>query len=503
MAAALDRTSIRIPVHGPDVPDDADYHVLSSTNWMPYSWSVNNVVMGENIHTALAYWQAGRADEAFCLTKSALLASMYMGICPGNIGSMNYLDVYRRESQRDFGDGAGVLSRAIVEGLFGIKPDALAREMRIRPGFPAAWTHAKLTHPDIALEFKRTDLTEQWTIASLSPRFRKIRLRVPATHERAASIKVNGIEIQQPRKIDRDAIGRPMLDVVLDHAPTFDVSIRWEGDATPRPVPAPSTLPAEPRYESTVNWHDPQPGATFDTIDLTKNFNDRVTEIFRRGKYRSPRSPLVSLAIPAQGIGAWAGHVNELPEIDDTGLRRAASEKGGRLMLPNGVPLATPSSADAPNTLFASQWDNYPREATVPLTGRASHAYFLMAGSTNFMQSRLDNGEVVITYADGTTARLALHNPTTWWPIEQDYFIDDYQFRRPGPLPPRIDLKTGEIRLLEEESFKGRGRAVSGGAATVLDLPLDSTRQLKSLTVRAIANEVVIGLMSVTLQRAQ
>jgi len=54
---------------------------------------------------------------------------------------------------------------------------------------------------------------------------------------------------------------------------------------------------------------------------------------------------------------------------------------------------------------------------------------------------------------------------------------------------------------LEPETFKGKGRSVPGGAATVLDLPLDSSKELQSLTVRAIANEVVIGLMSVTLQR--
>ena len=40
-----------------------------------------------------------------------------------------------------------------------------------------------------------------------------------------------------------------------------------------------------------------------------------------------------------------------------------------------------------------------------------------------------------------------------------------------------------------------------GGAATVLDLPLDPVKELKSLTVRTLANEVVIGLMSVTLAR--
>ena len=45
--------------------------------------------------------------------KSALMASMYMGISPGNVGTMNYLDAYRRESQRDFGDGA-LLHRLVI-----------------------------------------------------------------------------------------------------------------------------------------------------------------------------------------------------------------------------------------------------------------------------------------------------------------------------------------------------------------------------------------------------
>jgi hypothetical protein len=67
--------------------------------------------------------------------------------------------------------------------------------------------------------------------------------------------------------------------------------------------------------------------------------------------------------------------------------------------------------------------------------------------------------------------------------------------------PVRVDLATGKIRVLKMEEFKGKGRAVPGGAATVLDLPLDATKELKSLTVRTLANQVVIGLMSVTLAR--
>jgi hypothetical protein len=169
--------------------------------------------------------------------------------------------------------------------------------------------------------------------------------------------------------------------------------------------------------------------------------------------------------------------------------------------LPNGVPFATPGKGDAPSIVFVSQWDNFPREATVALSGRARRVFLLMAGSTYWMQSRIDNGEVLVTYADGTTARLALRNPETWWPIDQDYFVDDFQFRFFADLPTRVDLKACRIRVLDFESFKGKGGVVPGGAATVLELPLDPSKELKSLTVRALANEVVVGLMSATLVR--
>jgi hypothetical protein len=188
-------------------------------------------------------------------------------------------------------------------------------------------------------------------------------------------------------------------------------------------------------------------------------------------------------------------------EVDDAGLRAVAAKSGGKLILPNGVPFQTPTNTGAKNIAFTSQWDNYPREVTVPLSGKSSHAYLLMAGSTGPMQSRFDNGEVIVTYADGTTNRLALNNPADWWPVDQDYFIDDYAFRRPGPISPRVDLKTGEVRMLDVNEFKGKGGKVPGGAATVLDLPLKPDKELKSLTVRTLANEVVIGLMAVTLER--
>ncbi|MEO7415387.1 MAG: hypothetical protein ABIZ81_18735, partial [Opitutaceae bacterium] len=498
MTRYVDAQMPHLPVRGPGVPTEADYYVLASSNWMPYSWSINNVVMGENVHTALAFWQAGRAEEAFRLTKGALLASMFMGISPGNVGSMNYLDVYRRESQRDFADGSGVLSRAMIEGLFGVRPDLLNGRLQVTPGFPHSWKNASLRHPKIDFSYRAKGGKEIFTLDSHFGRPLELKLQILARGESVRATS-NGREV--PAKAVAAPGVPPRIEITVPLSDRAEIVVDWSGAAVPVQDAAFAFAP----IDQSKGPASPSPGlratGRLEQVELTTQFNDRVTEIFRQGKYVSPRSPYVSLAIPAQGVGAWAGHVNEMVEIDDRGVRAVAAAQGGKLELPNGVAFSTPGDAEAKNIIFTSQWDNYPREVSVPLSGRATTAHLLMAGSTNFMQSRFDNGEVVVSYADGSSARLALHNPTTWWPIEQDYFIDDYQFRNDAPLPTRVDLKTGKVRVLEASAFKGQGRRVDGGAATVLSLPLDPTKTLRSLTVRTLANEVVIGLMSITLER--
>jgi hypothetical protein len=373
------------------------------------------------------------------------------------------------------------------------------------------------------LDFKRDGLAETWTVRQTGSRFKTVTLRVPAAFSDVASVTVNGQKAQWQSA--PDAAGRPLIEITAKAGPATTVRINWNGVAVTEKVLATAvTVTTDGQFVqkklgaftwwtatltspsssapvmASVDWQTPK-AATFETVDISKQLNDKVSAIFAPGKYVSPRSPGVSLALPSQGIGAWAGHVALLPKIDDNGLRQASASHSGKIVMPNGVPFATPSAVDAANIAYASQWDNYPRAFTLPLSGQARHVYLLMAGTTNPMQSRIDNGEVVVTYADGTTARLALRNPETWWPIEQDYFIDDYQFRNDAPPPPRIDLKTGQIRILDRTAFKGKGRDVDGGVATVLDLPLDPAKPLRSLTVKALSNDVVIGLMSATLER--
>jgi hypothetical protein len=208
------------------------------------------------------------------------------------------------------------------------------------------------------------------------------------------------------------------------------------------------------------------------------------------------------LQLPTQGIGNWAYPLTTV-NIDDSGLRKRAGEKN-EIIIEQKIPLATPSQIHAKNIVFTSQWNHYPKEVLMPLSGRSSHAYFLMAGSTNPMQSQMTNGEIIIEYKDGSSDTLELKNPENWWPIEQDYYVDGYAFTTGAPKPLRVYLKTGEDsrtfnRFITIKGFSNRG--IDGGAATVLDMPLNSGKELKSLRLRAVANDVVIGLMSVTLAR--
>lgn len=128
-----------------------------------------------------------------------------------------------------------------------------------------------------------------------------------------------------------------------------------------------------------------------------------------------------------------------------------------------------------------------------------------MAGSTNPMQSQITNGTVTVQYSDGSDTALELKNPVNWWPIEQDLFDDNFAFEIPDDkIPYRVQLKTGELykggSLTKYSEIKGvSSRAVEGGAATILDLPIDPNRELKSIKLTAVSNDVVIGLMSATI----
>ncbi|MDQ5930441.1 MAG: hypothetical protein QG594_2229, partial [Bacteroidota bacterium] len=627
----IDNEIPHIPIKAKGL-DDENYYTLSTSKWMPYEWSLNNSVLAESMHTALANWQGGRTDEAYKLFKSEILASMYLGGSPGNFVQISHYDAIRSEAYRDFGDPVGMFSRALVEGLFGIVPNALSNHLTIRPGLPNSWKFAHFSTPDILFDFKQKRQTDTYTLVSKLPQNLPLKFQAIAKGQ-VKKITLNGKSIDW--KNSDTAVGKPVIEINAPATEKYYIEITWQGPKPDLPsaektyaagsvihenfahakvlsindpqnaltnstitatgfsatvnalegnqtvfvqlqqgklswwmpicfktekaiclitakdseenyssfalqnhtdssvkatvtvngfstsieIPAgkisteivvpennlltgtnPVTIKLQKGQtitESLYNWQANTKG-NLETINLSAYFNDKVTQIFKN-KYLSPRPQVTTLQLPWQGIGDWP-HALRTFDIDDSGLRHLAGQKN-TITLPQGILFATPGTEGMKNVLFTSQWDNYPKEQSIPLAGKASHAWFLMAGSTNPMQSQFDNGSIIIEYTDGTTETLVLRNPETWWPIEQDYYTDGFAFALKKPRLTRIHLKTGAIISGKESKENFNGKPIEGGAATVLDMPLDASKTLKNLTLKTIANDVVIGLMAVTLLR--
>ncbi len=621
--------------------DRDDYATIATTTWMPYMWSINNVAFAEVMHTALAYWQSGRSDEAFHLFKSSILDGMYLGGSPGNFGQISTYDAARGECYRDFGDPVGVAARTLVQGLFGVIPDMMNNRVVLRPGFPSEWESASFETSDIAYDFTRKGLKDTYEVSLRFARPAELTLQVKAQRDKIASVKVNGKKTSW--RLKENSVGVPQIEIVAQPAPSSKIEITWagkplvcpeydslavvgegwrlfvplrarlmkvrdaqgllsktrwdsnslsavmrnnlgertlflelaQGDMTWwQPIPVTVTNPvtlassstegyaltfalanhtdkplavncvvnpgryeysqaitipahgtsaeilvpatcAEPGsnqvvvYEkereiariNCINWEVKNSNnLRYEMVELDSCMNARVTDIFTN-RYLSPRSPYTTLQVPAQGIGEWC-HPKASAEIDDSGLRRVAS--GDVLDTPLGVPFRVSQDSLASNIIYTTRWDNYPDSVTVPLAGKASRAYLLMAGSTNHMQCHMVNGLVTVTYTDGTTSTLPLVNPETWCPIDQDFYVDGQAFCLKAPRPYRVLLKSGVITRDVQSLLNLRGadgRNIPGGAAVILDLPLDATRTLQSLTLSAVSTEVVIGLMAVTLER--
>jgi hypothetical protein len=634
----IDTKIPHIPVQAKGLPDN-NLYLLATTNWQPYTWSINNVALAENLHTALAYWQGRRTEEAYRLWKSALVESMYLSAGPGNFEQLSYYDAVRGELYRDFADPVGMAARTLVEGLFGIQPDALHDTLTIQPGLPAHWNFATLNMPDMRFDFKRDEVKDVYALAPAFPRMMNLKLLVKARKTGVPVITMNGKPVNW--KAVQNPIGNPLLEITLPKQAQYNIVINWKGttpqsmltdstygvgqtlslaggaamlkevfdpqQAVSKPVITNNRLQAivqttegdktifirlqqgsftwwqpvafkvkpvveiiiAPRQDSTgiyftlhnhglaikgnlivnpgprvirmpveipakgnsplvhipaqylitgsnevgfewagnkvsttiLNWTVPSIGIAFEKIDLSAYLNAKLSKVFEQ-VYASPRPAVPTLQLPTQGIGNWCYPLVK-PDIDEAGLRQLAGN-GNEVNLDQHIPFALSGDSNANNILFTSQWDNYPDSAVVPLSGRASHAYLVMAGTTNHMQSRMVNGMIKITYTDGTADTLELKNPQNWWPVEQDYVNDGNAFTTDAPAPLRLYLKSGIIATSAPKysSIKGfSNRAIEGGAATILDMPIKADKELRSVSVHALCNDVIIGLMSLTLVR--
>ena len=447
--------------------EETGLQTISTSNWMPYSWSINNVAIAEVWHTALAFFEAGRTEQGYQLMMANIMDNMYYGQSPANFGQLSHYDAARGECYRDFGDCVGIASRTLVQGLFGVIPQALYAKCILQPNFPAEWDSVTLKTPYIKYRYTKSG--------------GKCRFEIEQ-------------HFAQPLKmVVRRSIGGGRFVETEGTAEAYQVietDVQEQENAGQRRHER-----TEPQI-SKLGLSEPDLTAPFRQVNIDKFFNAMVDNIFKN-EYRTPRPQVTTLQIPIQGVSEWC-HPQYTPTINDSVFRSLISDNQFTVA---GVTFRTPS--EGRNIVFTSLWDNYPDSIVVQLKGQAASAYLLMAGSTNHMQSRIDNGLVMVTYQDETSDTLRLRNPDNWCPIEQDYFVDGKAFTTTMPRPYRICLGTGTVSrdLGKALDIKGvYGREIPGGSAQMLRMPLNRQKKLKSLTVQTLSNDVVIGLMGITLQ---
>lgn len=482
--------------HIPYIYNKVEYQTLSTSDWAPYEWSINNVAMAEVMHTVLAYYQAGRTEEAYQLLKANILDFMYLGSSPANFGQLSQLDVATGEGYRDFADVTGISSRALIQGLYGITPNALEGECIIRPGFPTAWDSASVHTPYLDYSFKRVNGKE---IFDIRQNFRQPLKIVIRQNMGAGKYLDTAFSTEKVQHIELPVIKPKEETRTLDGKYSLAESIAEQSEDAWSSTKGVGNDFAEVKPKECRK------------VNMDKAFNANVSDIFKN-QYLSPRSPYTTLCVPTQGIGDWCS-TKKTANIDDTEFRSLIKNGVFMAKIDGNLPFRSPK--EGKNIAYTSLWDNYPDSISVMLKGKASHAYLLMAGSTNPMQYAIENAVVSVEYADGTSDELMLTPPVNWCPIEQDFLENATAFPQPKLRPYRIGLASGKAsrhlfrdlhleanrNMADVPGFKKAVAEIDGGAAILLDMPLDGKKKLKRLTLRSLSNEVVVGLMGITLQK--
>lgn len=517
-----------------------------TSNYVPGIWSVREVWPGDNYHLALSYFQSGLPNEAWDIMKGNFMHSAYNGLVPGNLGDIR--------GGTDFGDCLHPFVRTVAAGLFGYRPDYPNKKVTIAPQFPTNWTHTEITVPDIQVKFKRQNNEYQFSFQIARPA--DVDLRIPVQCKAIESVLVNNHSVDWTLE---ETVGRSLLCLQIPNTKKAEITIKIESllpfydiihiagnvdediqfdipDATITQIIDPQAVLAAfdrktgkgtlshytgnhtlifsvvigkaPQWRVfRVKINDPQgearklarhvndipSNAIWNTIDIHSAFNADVTQIYKQ-QYLSPRPQTVSTQLGTDGYSPWTfPYWNSVPpEIKLNNVKSLMDVHKQKLITPQGVPFLWDNNKD--NIAFTSLWDNYPSKINFPINQKGHAIFFLVCGSTNVMQCGIENGIIRLHYANGTEDSLALIPPENYWSLSpisanatapgqdsrNDYTAATDRFCLPEKLPETVQL--GE-----------------NCRAMLLNLKLHQDSILAHITFETLSQEVVIGLMGITI----
>ncbi len=137
-----------------------------------------------------------------------------------------------------------------------------------------------------------------------------------------------------------------------------------------------------------------------------------------------------------------------------------------------GIPFSITKEEE--NAVFTSLYDNFPDNIEIPVNVKGNKLYFFVVAATNHMQSRIENAEITVNLSDGEQKRLPLLNPEN---------LDDW-------------LKENTSSSYAQSGFiQDLG---DGAHGNILSIDLGEAEQIESVKLETLSNEVLTGLLGMT-----
>jgi len=511
------------------------------SNWMPGRFSVRELWPGDNYALALSYYQAGLPTDAWEILKGTFVETGYNGVIPGSLGG--------KQGGIDFGDCLHPFTRAVDSGLFGYNPDYPNGIVRIRPQFPKNWKYSSIELPDVKIHFRSNANVSTYSIELTNPAILELLLPVqsngieyvtvngvksnweliPAVGESLIKVKTTGtkkveityklkksvpyynpeslignvgddlkIEIKEARIIDvvdsqgvfnkfnksNNFILGTLSNNIGFH--TFFVRVKIGSAEQWRVFRIKIIDPVGDKTKQEKFVREVPTNASWSCIDISKVLNTDVTKIYEK-LYLTPRPNTVSARIGVDGYSPWTHPFwNLYRPIINLDNVKGMLDNQSCLITSQKIPFLWNPVYGFKNVAFTSLWDNYPSKIDFPVNSKGDAVYFLVSGTTNMMQCQIANAEIRLNYADGQTDSLELIPPLNFWSLcpigGQDYTDIKDKFCLPGELPQRVQL--GE-----------------NCRAMLLNLKMRKGVELKSITLETLSQEVVVGLMGITIMK--
>jgi hypothetical protein len=221
-------------------------------------------------------------------------------------------------------------------------------------------------------------------------------------------------------------------------------------------------------------------GAQFTPIDMQSLLNGDIREIYHQ-QYVSPRPNTCSLRIAINGYSSWQNYKGDKGPAIDLNNVSSLQDGSGRLLAGKGVPFQF--SAEPKNIAFTSRWDNWPKQVSVPVNKKGQAVWFLICGTTDPMEVRIPNAELRMKYADGVVEKLEVTPPFNFWTL-CPFGGNDYDYQRDFFSLPKVPPTTVQLG--------------TNCRAILLGWRLRPGVALESVTLETLSEEVVVGLMGVT-----